>query len=142
MNQIVVYDPAVADRAHAAYEANLFDRINQNHARAVQEDAVLAVATMSRRQMEMIAAQHSRKEKKLEAQLKAERKKARAKASWANISKELLLMAVCYGCLVAMEAGLLHLNLAFPLAVMCLVYGAWLARAIWEELLRNWKEWR
>lgn len=142
MNQIVTYDPAVADRAHAAYEAKLFDSINQNHQRARERNAVLAVAAMSSQQVEAIRDNYSKKEAKLRAELKAERKKARSKARWGNIGKEILMMGCCYGFLKAMQAGLIHLNVALPLAVACLVYGAWLARAIWEELCRSWKEWR
>lgn len=142
MNQIATYDPAVADRAHAAYEAKLFDSINRNHERAVQQNAVLAVTAMSRQQMQALATQYSRREAKLAAELKAEKKKARSKARWSNIGKEILLMACCYGSLMSMQAGLIHLNVALPLAVICLAYGAWLARAIWEELCRSWKEWR
>lgn len=141
MNQIVVYDPAVADRAHEAYEENLFKRINQNHDQAVQQNAVLAVAVMSRQQHEALHSHYVRREAKLAAELKAEQKKARSKARWGNIGKEILLLMCCHGSLLAMQAGLIHLNVALPLAVSCLVYGAWLARAIWEELCRSWKEW-
>ena len=142
MNQIAVYDPVVVDQAHAAYEERLFDAVNQNHDRAVQRNAVLAVAALSQQQLATIKAHHSQREAKLAAELRAEKKRARNKARWGNIGKEALMMACCYGFLKAMQTGMIHLNVALPLAVVCLVYGAWLARAIWDELCRSWKEWR
>lgn len=136
MNNLAIYDPAVAELEHEKLTEQMIGQINQHHRDTRRSRAMMdAVAALQKAQAAQLA-QHTKREAQLYAQLQTEKKNAHSRARWGNIAIGGLLLGVSYGSLKAMELGLIHVNLALPLALASLIYSIWLASGLWHEFRR------
>ena len=126
MNELMLYDPVVAEQERQT--DNLIAVINLNHEAVKQAEEIQI--TVNRCRLAVKA-----------AKTRAARQSAKSKnrARWRRIGREFVMMAVCFASLKAMRLGLIHWNLALPLAAACVIYAAWLAGGVWMEFMEGRK---
>lgn len=140
-NNLVRYDPAIADQANDRLEAQMFDAVNRHHREAQQAATLIGTVAMLQKAQAAQNAQHARVQARLQeqiqekdAQLWAEKKNARFRVRCRRIMRATLALVSCGGVAQAMLLGLIHWKLGVPAALGCLLVSVWTAAGLWSEL--------
>lgn len=137
MNYPAIYDPTVAEQGHERLTDQMLRAVNARNREARNERSVRHVVATLQRAQAVQNDQHTREKAALQERNRRLERKIKHRAGWGAISREFTLLGGSWIAYKAMGAGLLKINLAFPLALVAALYGGWLLRCLRTEITKG-----
>ena len=126
MNDIAVYDPAIAERGMDYMTDQIITQVNIHH------DVVKIAKRIHHREATL-----KRRINTAENKLRRERKKAKIRARWNGVCYSFMLGAAAWFAHIALTSGLLNIDFTVPLSAASVALLSWTMCGWWHDIKRK-----
>lgn len=126
MNDIAVYDPAIAERGMDSMTDQIITQVNIHH------DVVKIAKRIHHREATL-----KRRINTAENKLRRERKKAKIRARWNGVCYSFMLGAAAWFAHIALTSGLLNIDFTVPLTAASVALLSWTMCSWWHDSKRK-----
>lgn len=126
MNDIAVYDPAVAERGMDSMTDQIITQVNIHH------DIVKIAKRIHYREATL-----KHRINTAENKLRRERRKAKIRARWNGVCYSLMLGAAAWFAHFALKGGLLNIDFTVPLTAASVALLSWTMCGWWHDIKRK-----
>lgn len=126
MNDIAVYDPAIAERGMDYMTDQIITQVNIHH------DVVKIAKRIHHREASL-----KRRINTAENKLRRERKKAKIRARWNGVCYSFMLGAAAWFAHIALTSGLLNIDFTVPLTAASVALLSWTMCGWWHDIKRK-----
>ena len=126
MNDIAVYDPAIAERGMDSMTDQIITQVNIHH------DVVKIAKRIHHREATL-----KRRINTAENKLRRERKKAKIRARWNGVCYSFMLGAATWFAHIALTSGLLNIDFTVPLTAASVALLSWTMCGWWHDIKRK-----
>lgn len=126
MNDIAVYDPAIAERGMDYMTDQIITQVNIHH------DVVKIAKRIHHREATL-----KRRINTAENKLRRERKKAKIRARWNGVCYSFMLGAAAWFAHIALTSGLLNIDFTVPLTAASVALLSWTMCGWWHDIKRK-----
>lgn len=126
MNDIAVYDPAIAERGMDYMTDQIITQVNIHH------DVVKIAKRIHHREASL-----KRRIDTAENKLRRERKKAKIRARWNGVCYSFMLGAAAWFAHIALTSGLLNIDFTVPLTAASVALLSWTMCGWWHDIKRK-----